>query len=1135
MNVRTTGPHRPERCLTEASMARNLVRDLPRLQWLGKVCLVLTIILVCGPLLTGQATPWYQQPAYQTSNGQHPEYPQPASAWTPPGSPVNMIPPSPAGFPGVNVYQASPAWQPSVQSGTTSPWMQPNAYSRPSIDQTRWYVENNPYFRNIDPGIKEAIIYSGSGSGLLSGSYLPNGSPNPFSQNGSVAPNWYLPATWTSPTMNWQGVQQNGFLPSASSGNSFNPPVASYTSTSTPVYSNYQYNSYNRPTYTPSFNQTSATQAPGVRSSFNPTFDTIANRPTATFNPSNLIHDAGFAAALHETGGDKIALAIDHSELARFFLQGDNPGKALEQVSLAESFANASGNPGVGIDVLRLKAAALVASGQFEQAIANEREIMKRFRLMDDVPNQAATFTMLGWAFQSIEKPVDAINAYNSAFTLYKEMQDRDGQTRALVGLGSVYSSMGDYSKAHDQYLKAAPIATDDQFARILVSFAEDLQSQGMYKETTRVYERAWELSQNMHDKVLSGAIKAGMGRSAMGLHHYYEALDDYDSAQSLMIASGDRTGQAGVLASIAQWHFQTGIRIMQTDVLLARSQADALAQADIAKKHLREAREDYGKALGLMQETGNRIGEIGILTETGEVLDYEGKTKLALDYYKQAVAKLEDVRNSARLEQFRTNLSEQAENLYRRLVQLEARRNHMEEAFELSEQARARTFLDLLGTTQIKPPHNTLPQEFASQEEQLRKENIVIERQLAQESAKPLPEVNVERLRSLQAQLDSVHSRYQHSLDELKISDPEYTSFLSVTPLTLQQIQKQLGPDATALSYFSLPDMTLAFVITSSSFDAFKLKIAEGALALSIATLTDFAGETETTEETKQLYKVLIAPLRSHLKSHTLLISPYGVLHDIPFGALSPDGNEFLADSYSIALLPSISAWPYLHAKAKHGMTNALVMANDEAQGLPLLGSGHSEAEAIAALFGTKPLFGQDASVSTLREHGGDYSIVHLMAHLDHDSQSPRSSHIVLDRDLDVDEVLGLNLEKASLVVLSGCRSQLGKRTRGDDMIALSRAFMYAGASSVVASLWSVDDEATRQLMISFYSHLRDGLTKADALRAAQKDIRRSYPNPYYWASFELLGDPGSRADSSPTVGSQPPTLRSSPSQNLN
>jgi hypothetical protein len=100
-------------------------------------------------------------------------------------------------------------------------------------------------------------------------------------------------------------------------------------------------------------------------------------------------------------------------------------------------------------------------------------------------------------------------------------------------------------------------------------------------------------------------------------------------------------------------------------------------------------------------------------------------------------------------------------------------------------------------------------------------------------------------------------------------------------------------------------------------------------------------------------------------------------------------------------------------------------------------------------------------------------------------------------------------------MVTLSACRTQLGSRSDGDDIVGLSRAFIYAGAPTVVASLWSVDDEATAALMTAFYTHLKDGMGKAQALAAARADLRHDqahpqWAHPFYWAAFVLTGDPG-------------------------
>ena len=130
--------------------------------------------------------------------------------------------------------------------------------------------------------------------------------------------------------------------------------------------------------------------------------------------------------------------------------------------------------------------------------------------------------------------------------------------------------------------------------------------------------------------------------------------------------------------------------------------------------------------------------------------------------------------------------------------------------------------------------------------------------------------------------------------------------------------------------------------------------------------------------------------------------------------------------------------------------------------------------------------------------------------------SANPLFSRIFLNPDatndgsLTVQEVYGLDLSHANLVVLSACETDLGVASAGDDITGLTRAFLYAGTPSVIASLWSVNDKATNLLMTSFYRHLSDGLTKAEALQAAQADTRAQFPHPFYWAAFVLTGDPG-------------------------
>jgi CHAT domain-containing protein len=147
-------------------------------------------------------------------------------------------------------------------------------------------------------------------------------------------------------------------------------------------------------------------------------------------------------------------------------------------------------------------------------------------------------------------------------------------------------------------------------------------------------------------------------------------------------------------------------------------------------------------------------------------------------------------------------------------------------------------------------------------------------------------------------------------------------------------------------------------------------------------------------------------------------------------------------------------------------------------------------------------------------------YRIVHFATHAVSDGEHPDRSGLVLslfDRQgqpqngfLGLEQIYGLNLP-ADLVVLSACDTGLGREVDGEGLIGLVRGFMYAGATRVMASLWSVDDEVTAQLMAHFYKSLEQNASSpAAALRAAQMEVRKDarWSSPYYWAGFQIQGE---------------------------
>jgi len=145
------------------------------------------------------------------------------------------------------------------------------------------------------------------------------------------------------------------------------------------------------------------------------------------------------------------------------------------------------------------------------------------------------------------------------------------------------------------------------------------------------------------------------------------------------------------------------------------------------------------------------------------------------------------------------------------------------------------------------------------------------------------------------------------------------------------------------------------------------------------------------------------------------------------------------------------------------------------------------------------------------VRRYGGDYYYIHFATHGQFSPDNPLQSALLLSPDarsngmLTVDKLYSMQLN-ANLVTLSACETGLSKVANGDELVGLTRGFLYAGASSIVASLWKVDDLATAYLMVRFYRGMQQ-TDKLDALRKAQLETRKKYPHPYYWSAFQLTG----------------------------
>jgi CHAT domain-containing protein len=339
----------------------------------------------------------------------------------------------------------------------------------------------------------------------------------------------------------------------------------------------------------------------------------------------------------------------------------------------------------------------------------------------------------------------------------------------------------------------------------------------------------------------------------------------------------------------------------------------------------------------------------------------------------------------------------------------------------------------------------------------------------------------------------------------------------------TWQNVARRLASNQALVEYLLSDSGAIAFVLRTDTIAIVDL----GMPRSDIARLIEFARGTMTSRSPgmdslwraplRQLYQRLVAPIEDAglLAGATrLIVVPQAELNYLPFAALVDGANRFFIERYELAETPSASVWLTLGDRRRPSPTGGVLALAPEFGSLP---ASRQEVAAIQRLSGpnVRVLSGAAASESAFRREAPVQRVLHLASYGVLNQRNPLFSYVQLapggeyDGRLEVHEVLGLNLA-ADLVVLSACQTGLGSGAladvpTGDDWVGLTRAFLHAGATNVVATLWPVDDWGTAALMETFYQRYTASADPVGALASAQRTLiaRPTTAHPFYWAGF--------------------------------
>ena len=852
------------------------------------------------------------------------------------------------------------------------------------------------------------------------------------------------------------------------------------------------------------------------------------------------------AIAFYRVAGERAGEASALTNIGVIYNQLGERQKALEYLAMALALHKLVGNQHEEVRTLTYMGFAASALTERQKALDYFNQALRLSQSLGDVANEAASLEHIGGIYGVLGDSQKALDYLNQALARSKLANNRALEVRAIINIGAMHNHLGDSARALEYFNEALPLyqALGDRYGEGLtltnIGFVYNVLKD--WQKALDYFNLALPIVKTQDDRRWSEAmVRTSIGLATNSLGNSREALEYLNEALALHQSLGNRIWAAHTLSYLGAVY-------------------ESLGQPEKALDY-------FNQALALNQTIAHKNGQASNLQRIARIERNRGKLAEARERTETALNLIESLRTRVVSQESRASFFASKRGYYEFYVDLLMRLDQPAEALQASERAHARGLLETLTESGVDIRQGVDPQLLERERALQRQINDEELRRVRMQRGKH----SSEDLDAIGKRVNQLLEDYHSVQSEIRVRSPRYAALTHPLPLSLREIQQQVLDDETMLLEYALgEEKSYLWVVTQSELKSFvlpKRSVIE-ATARRVYELLMVSNKTQARRPAElalaELGRMILAPAAGLLKKERLVIVADGALEYVPFAALpveSKESYEPLIARHEVVSLPSASVLAALRREnanrqrapeALAVLADAVFQSDDarlaQARGkahastvlsqselmrsaaevgvltFPRLPFSRREAETIVAKVGNaRSLKALDFTASretVFNAKLDQYRIIHFATHGLLNSQHPSLSGIVLslydeqgrpiDGFLRAHEIYNLKLN-AELVVLSACRTALGREIRGEGLVGLTRGFMYAGTPSVVASLWDVRDQATSELMSRFYETMfKEQKRPAAALRAAQVSMwkEKRFSAPYFWAGFILQGE---------------------------